>query len=209
MHHPATENHPEVGAKMESETTDLSKRADKGDKEALRELFALAERLQGAGNLDEAVATYRDAAIAYRISAFRNLARAEEAESKVAWNLKVCALYRSWIKKNANGLRKPPFSVQDISHESVVEAVKALRSDSTFAFHFAYLQTTLEALGVSISSPGSTVWRHVVSLLSCLFGIGGAEDLYKLRSAPLLDEVAVQIALEPIADYVLQRRDKP
>ena len=52
--------------------------ATKGDKESLRELFALGEQLLMDGNLDEAVKIFRESAICYRIAAFRNSALYED-----------------------------------------------------------------------------------------------------------------------------------
>lgn len=61
----------------------LSKLAIKGDVDALRELFDLAEQYQGNMFFPEATVAFREVAIAYRISAFRNLVQAEDAERRV------------------------------------------------------------------------------------------------------------------------------
>src|SRR5690606_385961 len=91
------------------EFKELSSRAARGEKNALRSLFAVADQYEKDGRFEEAAKVFHDSAIAYRISAFRNLNRAEQAEGEANWHRSVTEIYRLWVAKNPNGLRELPY----------------------------------------------------------------------------------------------------
>ena len=64
------------------EYQELISLSTKGDQQALEDLFALAEKLSAEQKHEEASKVFRESAISYRISAFRNLGLAGEANSK-------------------------------------------------------------------------------------------------------------------------------
>lgn len=135
---------------MSDSYEELSKRATKGDKQALRELFSLGEKLFSDQQFQQAAAVFKDSAISYRILAFRQGARAEDAEKNAA-SLEIARqIYQAWIEKNPSGLRKTPFPappgadlsrIRDIVYENLIH-------DSTLFPLFEYLFSVLHKFGV-------------------------------------------------------------
>ena len=64
------------------EYQELISLSTKGDQQALEDLFVFAEKLSAEQKHEEASKVFRESAISYRISAFRNLGLAGEANSK-------------------------------------------------------------------------------------------------------------------------------
>lgn len=126
---------------MSDSYEELSKRATKGDKQALRELFSLGEKLFSEQQFQQAAAVFKDSAISYRILAFRQGARAEDAEKNAA-SLEIARqIYQAWIEKNPSGLRKTPFPaprgadlsrIRDIVYENLIHDSTFFRCSSTF-----------------------------------------------------------------------------
>lgn len=189
---------------MNVEYQNLSSRAARGEKDALRELFALADEFKNQGKLQDAVEAFRDSAIAYRISAFGNLNRAEAAESQSEWRAKVCEIYRRWIENNPSGLRKLPFPARGIGTEDIRHiVVEELFRDGSFDDIFWFLQSKLGSLGMQFFSPGGSIQRQVCILLKEVFGLGDG------RGSDYLKNIEVRIGLELLADEITKRRKTP
>jgi hypothetical protein len=185
---------------MNEHYEDLSRRATKGDVNALGELFKLAERRESEENYQEATISFRDSAIAYRISASRNLARAEDAEYRAAWSSTVCDIYKRWIEGNPCGLRELPYVAPGITGECIRNVVvdQLLREESFIpVFHF--LQQSLSAMGMEFFSPGGSIQRVVCWLLGDAFG------LYGSNRSEFLSNSAVRVGLDLLADEVAKR----
>ena len=178
---------------------ELSSRAARGEKDALRELFALADQCKSEGKLDEASEAFRDSAIAYRISAFHNLNRAESLEKQFEWQTSVSKIYLRWIECNPNGLRKLPFPSIDATTEDIIQIVIELFRDTSFYDLFRYLEMELGSLGMHFFSPGGSIQRRVCGLLNEAFGIQDSE------CADYLESLRVRIGLDLLADEVSER----
>ena len=188
---------------MDKQYQELSRRASKGDADALFELFALAEQRKGEGNFNQATVAFRDAAIGYRTFAFRNLDRVKDADSRSAWLAEECNIYRRWIENNPNGLRELPYPAAGITRECIRHVVvDQLLEEDSFAALFSFLLTTLSSMGVEFFSPGGSIQRRVCALLGAVFGLEGSEESECLRNT------AVRIALDPIADEVTKRKQE-
>jgi len=185
---------------MNDEYENLKSRAVRGEKDSLRELFALADEYKNQGKLQKAVEAFRESAVAYRISGFRNLNRAETAESQSAWQTKVNEIYRRWIENNPNGLRKLPFPACGLTTEDIRQiVVHDLFSDGSFDDIFWFLESKLGSLGMQFFSPGGSIQRRVVCLLSEAFGV---EDF---DYAEYLSNLEVRVGLDLLADEVAKR----
>ncbi|MFC1665589.1 hypothetical protein ACFL17_08185 [Pseudomonadota bacterium] len=185
---------------MNKQYDELSRRATKGDKDALRELFTLAEQEEGKKKFKEATVVFRDAAIAYRISAFRNLARAEDAESHAAWLATQQSIYRKWIDENPNGLRELPYPASGVTRGCIQKVVFGpLSHEESFSNLFLFLEESLSEIGMEFFSPGGTVQRRVCTLLGEVFGLGG------VRQSQYLLNTAVRIGLDAMADEIIKR----
>ena len=183
---------------MDEDYKELERRALKGDPDGLRKLFLYAEKLNKENRGTEAIVAYRDAAIAYRISASRNLARAEDAESRANWITVREEIYRNWIEQNPDGMRDLPFSAPGITREFILKVVvEELLKDEAFIQYFYYLQDVLSGMGESFFSPGGSIQRRVITLLAEVFGLG--------RGYSYPHSIEVRVGLDPLADEVARR----
>ena len=182
------------------EYKELSKKADKGDNHALRELFNLADKFHAEGSYQQAANIFRDTAIAYRISAFRNLACAEHAESESAWLKKVEQIYQRWLEGNPQGMRSIPYVAEGVDLESIrTVIVDQLTSDPDFQPVFRFLYAKLSDLGMEFYSPGGSIQRKVICLLLELFGL--SENGY----SEYLKNGDVRVGLDLISDEIINR----
>lgn len=187
---------------MDSEYEALSRRATKGDKQALADLFALAESYQAQDRVKEAMTTYRDAAISYRIAAFRNLSLAESAGERLNWEARIQDIYRQWIDDNPSGIRSFPYDRLGIDRDRMNAIVlRQISQDPRFMFLMSYLEDVLSRLGMEFSAPGGTIERRICTLLEELYGFerSGLESY--------LNNTSVRIALDQIAAEI-ERRSK-
>jgi len=185
---------------MNDSYKELSRRATKGDKEALRELFALGQKHEVEHRFEDATAVFRDAAISYRISAFRNLARAEDAESRAAELATVGDIYRRWIEENPKGMRELPRPASIIDSEYILRVLKDDLSRERFFVEVLYfLEDTLAKLGMEFYSPGGSVLRRVWQLLGEVFGLSSSGHSEYLQHMP------VRVGLDLLADEIAKR----
>jgi len=185
---------------MNESYEELSRRATKGDEIALRELFALPEQYNGEKNFQDAAVAFRDAAIAYRISAFRNLARAEDAENRAAWSSVVRNIFKRWIDDNPSGLRELPYCAQGVTRDCIRDVVVIqLLHEESFALVFLFLEESVSSMGMQFFSPGGRIQRRVWWLLGEVFGLEGGEGAKYLR------DISVRVGLDLIADEVAKR----
>jgi hypothetical protein len=186
---------------MNEHYEEISRLATKGDANALRDLFKIAEGHESEECFQKATISFRDAAIAYRISAFRNLARAEEAEQQVAQLSVNCDVYKKWIESNPNGMRKLPYQIPGITTQHIKKVVvDQLVKDESFAPIFKFLYYSLSALEMEFFSPGGTLQRRAYWLVGEVFGFEGRED-----AAKFLNDISVRVCLDLLADEVVRR----
>lgn len=182
------------------EYKELSKKADKGDKHALRELFNLADKIRAEGSYQQAAEIFRDTAISYRISAFRNLARAEQAESESAWLKKVEQIYQRWLEGNLQGMRSIPYVAAGVDAEIIRKViVDQLITDPDFQPVFGFLYAKLADLGMEFYSPGGSIQRKAIYLLLEIFGL--SENGY----SEYLKNIDVRVGLDLISDEIINR----
>lgn len=178
---------------------ELVRRATKGDKVAMDELFAIAEDLLAQQRFQDAAKAFRDAAISYRISAFRNLAHGQAADGRAQWMASVRDIYANWIDQNPRGFRTLPREASGIEDDCIRRVVvEQLLTEKQFINLFRFLEDTLFELGMQFYSPGGSVQRCVIQLLGEAFGLYSADSGYLRRHA-------VRIALDQIADEVERR----
>jgi hypothetical protein len=183
---------------MDEKYNELETRALKGEPDGLRVLFRYAERLDREDKDSEAIVAYRDTAIAYRISASRNLARDEDSEKHANWLTVRNEIYRKWIEDNPDGMRDLPFTAPGITRGFILKVVvEELQREATFIQYFYYLQEVLTDMGESFFSPSGSIQRRVITLLAEVFGLA--------RGYSYPDSIEVRVALDPLADEVAKR----
>jgi hypothetical protein len=185
---------------MDDGYSELVNRAIKGNKTALDDLFDLAKAHEAKHDMEGATWAFREAAIAYRITAFRNLARAEEAEARVKWMEQVVGIHRAWIEANPAGMPQLPRTKGSVDRECIWRIVpQELAREPDFAPAFRYLFETLSSLGMEFYSPGGSLVRCVSGLVESAFGFESN------GFAHYLEDRSVRIGVDLLADEVERR----
>ena len=186
---------------MSENYEEISRLATKGDNDAIRELFKLAELRESEGNFKDASILFRESAIAYRISASRNLARIDDVHQEIIRLMVASDIYKKWIESNPNGMRKLPYQIPGITTQHIKKVVvDQLVKDESFAPIFKFLYYSLSALEMEFFSPGGTLQRRAYWLVGEVFGFEGREDASKF-----LNDISVRVCLDLLADEVVRR----
>lgn len=198
---------------------ELIRLSTKGDEKALEDLFNLAEKLSVKKKHEESTKAFRDAAISYRIAAFRNSGLAESAKGEVYWLNEEIKLMKRWIEINPSGLRPLPRLVEGITSENIIlEILKnEIWTDNQFSILIQFLETALQKIRIEFYSPGGSSLRKILQLMNGYFGISpsssslpeiqiyfnqqAAQYLEYLKGLPL----EVRICLDLLADEVENR----
>lgn len=179
---------------------ELIRLSTKGDKQALEDLFNLGDSLLADCKLDEASKVFRDSAISYRISAFRNSGLAQSANAEAKQLKEEIELFKRWIEANPNGLRKLPKIVAGISSDFILEELRdRIWPDEKYSALIPYLESVLEKNSMQFYSPGGSSLRRIIALLGDYFGLSSP-------SWPgFLDHLEVRIGMDQLADEVESR----
>lgn len=179
---------------------ELIRLSTKGDQQALDDLFALAEKLTAEKKHEEAAKVFRESAISYRISAFRNSALSESSNGKVYWLNEEIKLIKHWIQLNPSGLRPLPRKIDGlISEKIILEILKnEIWPDSQFSSLIQLLETALQNNGMEFYSPGGSSLRRILQLMETYFGINEFCGTY-------LDYLDVRIYIDLLANEVENR----
>ena len=187
---------------MDKQYKDLSSRACRGDNDALHELFDLAGKHEASGDFQKSTEIFRDAAIAYRITASRNGTNAESAEGLVRWLEMKEVFYRTWIEKNPGGMRELPYPASGITSEDIRRIlIDELLQDESFSLVFSFLNDSLTEMDTKFSSPGHSLQRQLWGLLIELFGLRECTS----RSSQCFQNIAVRIGLDILAHVIMKR----
>jgi hypothetical protein len=162
--------------------SELIRRSTAGDRQALEDLFLLATQARESGQFQEAATLFREAAICFRISTFRERSHKEAAESSaLSLSTTLTLIDRMLVLTDAI----PPLSVKrkDIDREEIRKLVvedpafwKA--TDGVMSF----LEDRLSKLGIHFFSPGGSVERKLTSFLCTLYSgdrRGREEELWQ------------------------------
>lgn len=99
--------------------TEIVKLSTKGDKQATEDLFRLGDEYASAGHFEESAKAFKDAAISYRISAFRNEAQLEDFEDKVEILTEDIEFYKEWITIFKSGHPAIPKVVEGVDCDAI------------------------------------------------------------------------------------------
>ena len=185
---------------------ELIKEAKRGQRDAQKALFELAEEHFTRNDFEKAANLFKESARAYRIDAFSNRTIAEENQAKseqAVSDLGLCKqLYKQWFERYQDKLA-PTFEVTgEIPSEYILKVVvEELLPNEAFAPHFLYLVEELTARGYVFYSPGGTIQRRVMGLLDFLLNKKTENDRY----TDLVKDVEIRVALDPLAEEVIKR----
>jgi len=189
---------------MNEELKGIVSKADRGDSEAQKELMAMAQEKQNARDYKEAAELFRLAAMAYRITASREGSLAGEAGSHGRWLERVLDMYRDWIARYTTPLSPRMQELADKDLNAVEHAffqVYRLKDD-VYRPLMRHLQDELIKRDVEMCAPGGTMNRHFIYMLK---GRNYGNEFYEAFP----NEVDIRVALDPIADEVLNRLEHP
>jgi hypothetical protein len=198
---------------------ELIRLSTKGDKQALKDLFNLAEKLSDEQKYEESSRVFRDSAISYRISAFRNSGLEETAYGEVNWLNEEIKHIKHWIKANPSGLRPLPRIIEGITNEKIILDILRIEiwPDIQLSTLIEFLENTLQNDGIDFYSPGGSSLRIILKLMKVYFGISpsssshaeiqthfnqqAAQALEDLKNSPL----ELRICLDLLADEIEKR----
>ena len=182
---------------------EVSRLATKGDRDAQNRLMEWAEAYLEAGDTARAAEVFREAAICYRIAAFRARTEVGEAGQK-QWRAEAMTrMVLQWAQECMDAGRLPEHSCPGITGEQVRDIViDELMSDWHYSWVFLQLQRRLQGRGIEFFSPGGSIQRHVWVLVECILGLRRdfPEDYWLYQRY-----ADIRVLVDPIVDEVIRR----
>lgn len=177
--------------------TDLLQRSTQGDREAIQALMELGDDYLKEGDIANAARAFKEAAISFRIDAFRQRTRLEEEEKESGWQKDLIEnLFLGWLRANSKVLPAKRPEILEIPEGKLAQILQSGElADRSIAVDF--LVETLMSLGVEFYSPGGSPMRRILQLLRAF---GGDERSW---GREFLDDVRVRIALDHLVDRTL------
>jgi hypothetical protein len=174
----------------------LTRDAVKGYKQSLKELFLFGEKLLAVGRFEEAASVFREAAICYRISAFRNSAATEDAEGHINQRQLIIDQYHTWVEKHQSSFSPLPRIVDGMTFEFIRTTVlNAIEEDGHMFQIMRFTCIAFENHGMEWFGPGGSQQRSIIWQLAIYFGLRDYQDNY-------LQYTDVRIGLDLLADEV-------
>ena len=102
---------------------ELIRLSTKGDKKATEQLYSIGEELLIEGEVAKAATGFKDAAISYRIAAFRNSAQLETSQGKVQQLIKEMDIFREWFLAFPNGQVALPKVNAGVDKKAIEKAI--------------------------------------------------------------------------------------
>ncbi|MBM3359464.1 MAG: hypothetical protein FJY54_17275 [Betaproteobacteria bacterium] len=183
---------------MPKAIADLLQPATKGDRLAIKALMDLGDSHLKEGDLKSAAQAFKEAAISYRIDAFRQKANYEEEHAQSRWRLEIVEqIFVRWLEAHPDSVPRKRPEILDIPWERLIEMFRTNELEGV-STAIDYLYQTLTSMGFEFYSPGGSVLRRIVELLRAFGGaeVGWAEQF--------LNDVRVRIALDQLTDRVLE-----
>ncbi len=186
---------------MDEQYQELCRLATKGNAKALSNLFSLGEKLEAEKKFQEATVAFRDAAISYRISAFRNSGHTEDALVREQYLIETLNIFRKWIENHPDGFRKLPYFESEIGYDFIRDTV--IGNLDEFDWVMTLLKKRLLELNMEFYSPGGSIQRRVCQFLDIVFN-NSEND--RLRT--YLNDFTVRVFVDAVADAVAERYQK-
>jgi hypothetical protein len=109
---------------MEAEAyEELIRLSTKGDKEATETLFSIGEKLLIEGEIANAATGFKDAAISYRIAAFRNSAQLETSQKEAQQLIRDMDIFREWFLAFPDGQIALPKVNAGVDKKAIEKAI--------------------------------------------------------------------------------------
>ena len=102
---------------------ELIRLSTKGDKEATEKLFSIVDELLTEGETFKAATGFKDAAISYRIAAFRNSAQLETSQKEAQQLIRDMDIFREWFLAFPDGQVVLPKVNTGIDKKAIEKAI--------------------------------------------------------------------------------------
>ena len=177
---------------------ELIQKAGKGDHEAIASLMKLGESCLERNETEEAAQAFKEAAMAYRIEAYRNMTHYAAECATSQWLREILEqIYVRWFRVNGAPARKQWPEIGKMSDKRLSSILDSPQLSNEAGPHLRYLIQTLESMGVEYYSPGGSDKRRVFQLLRA---VGGGRDAWAEK---FMDDPRVRVSLEAVADCVV------
>lgn len=181
-----------------NEMEQLIQRAGKGDHEAIASLMSLGEQCLKMNETAKAAQAFKEAAMAYRIEAYRNMTHYAAECSTSQWLREILGqIYFRWFAVNRAPAPKQWPEIGEMSDKRLSSILNSPELSHTVATHLQFLVQTIKGMGVEFVSPGGSEIRRIFQLLRA---VGGGEDAW---AEEILKDPRIRVALETIADCVV------
>jgi len=187
----------------EKSIVDLSRLALRGDVEAIRALLAEGEALLDKGEAREAAVMLKDAAICFRIEAFRQRTRADDASATLRRQKKQLQSLSDWVRSHRDRSQLlSDYKVSGITEKEVhVLLYHHVYPDSEYRELLDDLYVAFIDRGYQFSAPGNSYPRLIWYLVSCALGASSIDS----QSRHFLNDPTIGLLLEKLLKVVLAK----
>ena len=172
---------------------ELINKADRGDREAQKEMIQCGDEASRAGEHEKAAFLYKMAAKACRMELERAHEQIVEARRESAWLQGVLQLYRDWVATYTKSVAPRINQLRHFKHESDGPISSLFREGGKFEFIFNYLEQQLMNRRIQIDA-GADINRQFHLLVT-----------HSEHFKALMHDTDMRIALDPLSDELLRR----
>ena len=184
------------------EYDELVRLSTKGSKKATEDIFCLGKSYVDVGQHDKASKIFEDAAISYRIAAFRNAAQLETSQGQHQQLLKDLDIFREWINTFPNGHPSLPNVVQGINKkhiESIIYGECKSPSDPEIIRLYIFISFALEVSNEEFAKINGNRPLFICGLMLSYFGLSKPPFDFKTASIDTL------IGIDLLALKIIQK----
>ena len=157
------------------EYDDLVRSSTKGNKKAMEDIFTLGESLLVNNSTDAAAEAFKDAAISYRIAAFRNSAHLEASQNEVSQLVSNMDIFREWV----DGQVALPKAVDGLNRKDIEDVVYGeckYPSDPEAIRYYRFLDQALGLTNEDYAKLNGNRPVFICDILFCYFGLGNRRN---------------------------------
>jgi len=183
----------------------LVRSSTKGSDEATRKIFTLGESLLADGSQYSAAIAFKDSAISYRISAFRNAAKLEDSQNEVSHLLSSMDIFREWIVTFPNGQVALPRAGEELNRKVIEDAVYGeckYPSDQEVIRYYRFLNQALELTNEDYAKLNGNRPVFICDILFSYFGLGNRRN-FDFNNASLDVRIGVDLLAHRIEEKTI------
>lgn len=178
----------------QAEYDELVKLSTKGIKKATEDIFSLGKSYADSGQPDKAAKFFEDAAISYRIAAFRNASQLEDSQGKHQQLLKDLDIFREWIIAFPNGHVSLPKVVAGLNKkdvESLIYGECKSPTDIEIIRLYRFLNFALEVSNEEFAKLNGNRPLFICELMFSYFGLG--KQTFDFKTATIDSRIGIDL----------------